>query len=158
MQKYLFQTSISIQVLVFTLLVIMVISWYHYSDRCKQKLHEEDPEVDNTIESRKPILRPKQKQSSSEGSKQKMVSTSSSSASYLTLKSHLLLMNASSQSKSNKYKRSHSSISNPETMQKEQEEEEIHSPEKISKTAPVQGNIPSFWTNMSSLKFKINGY
>ena len=60
-------------------------------------------------------------------------------------------MNASSPSKSNKYKRSHSSISNPETIQKEQEEEEIHSPEKASKTAPVQGNLCSFWINMISV-------
>ena len=62
-------------------------------------------------------------------------------------------MNASSPSKSNKYKRSHSSISNPETIQKEKEEEEIHSPEKVSKTAPIQGNL-SFLTNMINLEFK----
>ena len=49
-------------------------------------------------------------------------------------------MNAPTPSKSNKYKRSHSSVSNPETKQKEPEEEEIHSPEKVSKTAPIQGN------------------
>ena len=60
-------------------------------------------------------------------------------------------MNASSPSKSNKYKRSHSSISNPETIQKEQEEEEIHSPEKALKTAPVQGNLYSFRIDMISL-------
>ena len=62
-------------------------------------------------------------------------------------------MNASSPSKSNKYKRSHSSISNPETMQKEQEEEEIHSPEKVSKTAPVQGNV-LFLINLINLEFR----
>ena len=62
-------------------------------------------------------------------------------------------MNASSPSKPNKYKRSHSSISNPDTMHKEQEEEEIHSPEKVSKTAPIQGNL-SFLTNMINLEFE----
>ena len=102
---------------------------------------EEDPAEEDEIRIRKPTLRAKQQSSSSEAPKQKVASTSSSTSSYLTLKPHLLLMNAPPASKSNKYKRSHSSISNPETKQKEQEEEEIHSPEKSSKSAPIQGDL-----------------
>ena len=116
---------------------------YHdfFSDRCKLKMVEEDPAEEDAIRIRKLTLRAKQQSSSSEAAKQKVASTSSSTSSYLTLKSHLLLMNAPPASKSNKYKRSHSSISNPETKQKEQEEEEIHSPEKSSKSAPIQGDL-----------------
>ena len=114
--------------------------FYSYSDRCKQKMLEEDPEVENMIKTRKPTARPDPQLSSPETAKPKVLSPpSSSSSSYLTLKSHLLLMNTPTTSKSNKYKRSHSSISNPETKQKEQEEEEVVKPEKVSKSAPVQG-------------------
>ena len=104
-------------------------------------MFEEDPEVENMIKPKKLIARSKPQVSPLEASKQNRVSSpsSSSSSSYLTLKSHLLLMNTPTTSKSNKYKRSHSSISNPETKQKEQEEEEVVRPEKASKSAPVQG-------------------
>ena len=65
-------------------------------------------------------------------------SSSSTSSSYLTLKSHLLLMNTPT-SKSNKYKRSHSSISNPETKITEKEDDDSLNPQKAAKSAPVQG-------------------
>ena len=84
-------------------------------------------------------LATKSNPSSTESSKTTIpASSSSTSSSYLTLKSHLLLMNTPT-SKSNKYKRSHSSISNPETKITEKEDDDSLNPQKAAKSAPVQG-------------------
>ena len=77
--------------------------------------------------------------STSEVSKNK-VTVSPSPSSYLTLKSHLLLMNTPS-SKSNRYKRSHSSTSNPETRVNQLEENKPSSTEKTSAVDSLQGKF-----------------
>ena len=81
-----------------------------------------------------------------ENSKTKLPVSSSSSApsSYLTLKSHLLLMNAPSTSKPNRYKRSHSSISNPESRIKGVVEKDKISTEKSSKSDNSKGNTRKY--------------
>ena len=132
-----------------TYLIGLIFTYFYlfYSERCKLKLIESDTvegpskvaklEAVNRGSSTKPSL------SLSENSKTKLPVSSSSSApsSYLTLKSHLLLMNAPSTSKPNRYKRSHSSISNPESRIKEVVERGEISTEKSSKTNNSQGNI-----------------
>ena len=129
-----------------------------YSERCKLKLIESDTvegpskvaklEAVNRGSSTKPSL------SLSENSKTKLPVSSSSSApsSYLTLKSHLLLMNAPSTSKPNRYKRSHSSISNPESRIKDiVEKDKISTDEKSSKTDNSKGDITTYLTNIPAL-------
>ena len=110
-----------------------------YSDRCKLRMLEGDMIESKQKVSKLGSLATKSNPSSTEISKTKIpASSSSTSSSYLTLKSHLLLMNTPT-SKSNKYKRSHSSISNPETKTTEQENDDSSNPEKATKSAPVQG-------------------
>ena len=118
-----------------------------HSEKCKLKVIETDTvEGTNKVAKLEAISRgscTKSNLSVPENSKSKLPVSSSSSApsSYLTLKSHLLLMNAPSTSKPNRYKRSHSSISNPESRIKEVVERGEISTEKSSKTNNSQGNI-----------------
>ena len=131
--------------------------FYHlYSDRCKLKLIESDTvegpskvaklDAVNRGSSTKPSL------SLSENSKTKLPVSSSSSApsSYLTLKSHLLLMNAPSTSKPNRYKRTHSSISNPESRIRDAVEKDKISTEKSSKSDISKGDISTYWTSITA--------
>ena len=118
-----------------------------YSEKCKLKVIETDTiEGPSKVAKLEAISRgscTKSNLSVPENSKTKLPVSPSSSApsSYLTLKSHLLLMNAPSTSKPNRYKRSHSSISNPESRIKEVFERDKISTEKSSKTNNSQGNI-----------------
>ena len=142
-----------------TYLICLIFTYFYllYSERCKLKLIESDTvegpskiaklEAVNRGSGTKPSL------SLSENSKTKLPVSSSSSApsSYLTLKSHLLLMNAPSTSKPNRYKRSHSSISNPESRIKEVVEKDKISTEKSSKSDNSKGKFRIYLTNITAL-------
>ena len=137
--------------------VIFTYFYLLYSERCKLNLIESD-----TVEGPSKIAKletvdrgsgTKPSLSLSENSKTKLPVSSSSSApsSYLTLKSHLLLMNAPSTSKPNRYKRSHSSISNPESRIKDiVEKDKISTDEKSSKSDNSKGDIRTYLTNITA--------
>ena len=148
-----------VHILTKTYLLCLIFTYFYllYSERCKLKSIESDNvegsskiaklEAVNRGSGTKPSL------SLSENSKTKLPVSSSSSApsSYLTLKSHLLLMNAPSTSKPNRYKRSHSSISNPESRIKDVVEKDKISTEKSSKSDNSKGKFRTYLTNITAL-------